>query len=407
MLYYFILLLIVLLPSALVLPSLSFRSAIITAISLDAVGEKGQVEVSALTLSQIGQDTKENNKLFSAKADTFARGIELIELRLGRKIKLGHMKYIILSKELAQNDIAPLLDTFIRTNKISNSVSLFISEEKAKDVLTAANELAQSSSYYLSEIISNNYDNAFTKETSIDYFYKGYYSKEGTSTLSYIGSSSTEDEGIPTGPTSQQDQSSGEATGQNTSGGSAGGQSQKTINFNRQNAILKNGKFVRVMDRQEMRGLDWITTDSVTQYLTIENFTDEQNGLFDATITFEVDEKTSRKKVMFIKNVPNIIYNINISFDITEIIEKQGNSTPNTKIHMTDKMNLAITEKIKQEVLFMLQKQRQYKTDAMGLFNFLESQDYYKFHKMLNSLQNKEDFLSYVRINMEVTSKFA
>ena len=95
MLYYFILLLIVLLPSALVLPSLSFRSAIITAISLDAVGEKGQVEVSALTLSQIGQDTKENNKLFSAKADTFARGIELIELRLGRKIKLGHMKYII------------------------------------------------------------------------------------------------------------------------------------------------------------------------------------------------------------------------------------------------------------------------------------------------------------------------
>ena len=74
---------------------------------------------------------------------------------------------------------------------------------------------------------------------------------------------------------------------------------------------------------------------------------------------------------------------------------------------MTDKMNLAITEKIKQEVLFMLQKQRQYKTDAMGLFNFLESQDYYKFHKMLNSLQNKEDFLSYVRINMEVTSKFA
>ena len=139
-------------PNALTLPSLSFRTAIVTAVGVDSKDD--QIEVSILTLSQVGQgDNKEQNKMVSATGKRVSDAIGLIELRLGRKVQMGHVKFVLLSEQLAQNDISNLIDCFIRTSKISNSVTLVTCKDNAKQLLSAANKLTENSSYNLSEII--------------------------------------------------------------------------------------------------------------------------------------------------------------------------------------------------------------------------------------------------------------
>ena len=161
-LYYFVLLLLIFVPKALTLPSLSFRSAIVTAVGVDQKDDK--IEVSILTLSQQSQgDNKEQNKMISATGERVSDALGLIELRLGRKIQMGHVKFVLLSEKLAQNDISNMIDCFIRTSKISNSVTLVICKDSAKQLLSAANKLTENSSYNLSEIISNDYNDTFTK----------------------------------------------------------------------------------------------------------------------------------------------------------------------------------------------------------------------------------------------------
>ena len=61
---YFCIVMVIFLPSALVLPSHSFRSAIVTAIGIDKV--ENDFEVSVLTISDIDKqksDTRKNKKI--------------------------------------------------------------------------------------------------------------------------------------------------------------------------------------------------------------------------------------------------------------------------------------------------------------------------------------------------------
>ena len=71
---YFMIIMIVLLPNALVMPSQSFKSQIITAIGID--GTTNDIEMSVLALSNISKDNmNESTKVISGKGSTVANAV--------------------------------------------------------------------------------------------------------------------------------------------------------------------------------------------------------------------------------------------------------------------------------------------------------------------------------------------
>ena len=50
---------------------------------------------------------------------------------------------------------------------------------------------------------------------------------------------------------------------------------------------------------------------------------------------------------------------------------------------------------------------KQEKTDIANIYNYFESENYSKLMSFLNTLQDKDDYLSYVQVKVNVRSKLS
>ena len=241
---YFMIVMIVLLPNALVMPSQSFKSQIITAIGID--GTTNDIEMSVLALSNISKDNmNESTKVISGKGSTVANAVFSIERQVGRSLKMGHVGYIVLSKSLTNDDITKILNNLIITTKLPDTISLVICEDSAKSVLDSASKLEQTSSYKFREMLQNEYNEDFAQETSLDAFLKGYYSPNASSSLGYVSLTKNELLGVEADNSSGEEQNpdSSENSKENTNSQNSSGQNNVLEYSNRQ-SVFKNGKFI-------------------------------------------------------------------------------------------------------------------------------------------------------------------
>lgn len=402
---YFILIMIIFLPTAITMPSLSFRSAIITAVGVDRSLEG--VEVSVLTLSEISKDNMgENTKLVAGTNSTVASAINSIESQIGRKLKMGHVGYIAISKDLASENIANVLNNLIITTKLPNTVSLVVSEGSAKDILKQTDQLEQSSSFKIREIIQNEFNVNYTKDTSVDAFLKGYLSETSTSTLGYIKLTNDDNQGLnPSENGSDNGSSSAKNSNSSTNNNSqSGDDNQKTtISFQREHAVFVNGVFKYVLSLDEMKGINWLVESDLQQILIIDNYTGQ--GLNDARITLDVLGDKINPKVCFRNGRPIITYDLFLTVNPVEIMQNNKNFLSPKEIKIDEVLNEKINQKIKLEISNTISKLRQEKTDVFGVYKILYSAYYHKFMSFLNSLSDKSDFLSYVQFKINVFPK--
>ena len=397
---YFLLIMVIYVPYALTLPSHSFRSAIITAIGVDTY-EQG-VEVSVLTLSDISKTNMgENTKLVSGNGITVANAISSIEINLGRKIRMGHVGFVAVSKEVASNNIVDILNTLILTSKLPNTVPLVMVDKSSKELLKKTNELEQSSSFKMREIIHTEFNETFSKDTNIDEFLKGYLSPLSISTVGYITIDSDQSNGIDAGGGSSNSNEQGQKDLLGTSMGGGQGEKQEDsiINFRNEHAIFVNGKFKYVLSKQEMDGINWIAENGLKKVFTIDGVTEQ--GLNDAKITFEVTRQTVNPKVKFKNNKPTLTFDLSIVIDIAEISQKGVSGIPLREFVLTKSIKDKIKSKIKQEISFSINKMRENKTDVVGIFQSIYN-NYSDFEKFWDTLDDKEDFLSFVKIDASI-----
>ena len=397
--YYFILIMIILLPNAITMPSLSFKNAIITAIGLDR-SEESDIEVTVLALSNITQDNMaENTKVFSGKATSVANAINSIEQQIGRRILMGHVGYVVVSKDLATEDIAGLLNNLIITTKLPNTVSMVLCEDMAKDVLTLASKMEQSSSYKLKEIIQNEFNENYTKDTSVDAFLKGYYSNLSTSTLEYLKLTNTPSDGIEVKEEGEDKQSNSQNS---SSGGSqeSSKQQKNTISLQREHAVFVDGKFKFLLSKEEMKGINWLVESSLQQLLTIENI--KSQGFENANITFDVRHKSVKPKATFRNNKPTIEFNITLNISPIEVLQKGEHERSPKDFYINEEIYDKINYVIKKQISVTINKLRQEKTDVINAYGILYNSHYQKTKDFENSLEDKEDFLSYINFKVNI-----
>ncbi len=393
---YFFIIMIIFLPTAITMPSLSFRGAIITAIGIDKVED--EVEFSVLTLSDISKDNMgENTKVVSGKNSTVANAISSIESQIGRRLKMGHVGYVIVSQSFATEDIASVLNTLTITTKLPNSVSLIMSRDSAKDVLSQASKLEQSSMYKLREIIQNEFNVNYTKDTSLNNFLKGYFSATKTSTLVYLKLDKDASTGINSSPETDG------ASNENESNQSQQTKTNNVISLQREHAVFVDGKLKYILSVDEMKGINWIVENNLQQLLTITGVNEQ--GLNNASLSFEVQQNIIKPNVAFRNNKPIITFELSLKLNPVEIIQQTKQMKSPKDIVITEELNNKINDTIKKEVALTLNKLRKEKTDVVGIYKILYSNNHKKFNEFLESLNDKTDFLSFVKINMKVDAK--
>lgn len=401
---YFILIMVIFLPNAMTMPSLSFRSAIITAIGIDA-NPRG-VEVSVSSLSNIAKDDMgESTKIISGVNTTVANAISTIESQIGRRIRMGHVGYVVISQELASQNVAEILNTLIITSKLPNTVSLVMCNDTAKEVLTVADKLEETSSFKLREVIHNEFNESFTKDTSVDAFLKGYESEISTSTLGYITLQNNDDTGL-NAEESGAEQSGGQSlSGSGGSKGSAKTQNsnkKNVIKLNRQHAVFVDGKLKFILSEEEMKGVNWLAESNLQKLFVIENVNGDE--IKNAKVTFEVIKESAKPRVEFKNNKPIITYDINLLLSTVEVLQESKQRFSLKDFVLTKEIKDKIQNTLKKELSLTLNKLRQEKTDIVGIYKVLYSK-YYKFQNFLSILPNKDDFLSYVQIRANVSTK--
>ena len=392
-LYYFIIVLIIFLPSAITIPSLSFRSAIITAIGVDKQEE--DVLVSVLTLSEISKsEMRENVKLLQGSGTTLANAFLSIESSIGRKILMGHVGYVVISEDFANQNVAEVINTLIIAGKVSNTVPLLMCQGKAKDVLDNAQKMEASSSYNMREMINNEFNETYTKDISIDAFLKGYYSDIHISTLGYVT--------LESEPTNAIDSSSGQDNNQSQQSSSKGDESNEkktAISYKTEHAVFSNGKFRYLFTKAQMQGINWVVESDLQKNITIDGVNEQ--GLNDASITFTISKHQVMPKISFLNGKPYVTYEISLTMTPVEIIEADDSVKAIKKIVLSDKIKQKINDVVKSDVAMSLGVMREQKTDVIGVYKLLYNK-YRPFMDFLDTLEDREDFLKYVNIGVDV-----
>ena len=402
---YFIIIMIILLPNAIVMPSQSFKSQIITAIGID--GKIDDIEMSVLALSNLSKDNmSETTKVISGKGQTVANAVFSIERQVGRSLKMGHVGYIVLSKSLTDNDITKILNNLIITTKLPDTISLVICEDSAKNVLDSASKLEQTSSYKFREMIQNEYNEDFAQETSLDAFLKGYYSPNSSSSLGYVSLTKNELLGVEVDNSSSEKMNFGSSDESNMSNNSSNENAQNNvIEYSNRQSVFKNGIFQYILSNEETEGLNFIVENNLQKLITINDVNTQ--GLVDGMITFDILSEKLTVNTKIENNKPQILYNISLKLKVMEVISKNENKIAEDRLVLDDEINSKISEYVKQKIAILIKKMKQEKTDIANIYNYFESSNYSKLMSFMNTLQNKDDYLSYMQIKVNVKSKLS
>ena len=287
-----------------------------------------------------------------------------------------------------------------------DTISLVICEDSAKSVLDSASKLEQTSSYKFREMIQNEYNEDFEQETSLDAFLKGYYSPNASSSLGYVSLTKNELLGVEADNSSGEEQNpdSSENSKENTNSQNSSGQNNVLEYSNRQ-SVFKNGKFRYILSNEETEGLNFIVENNLQKLITINDINSQ--GLIDGKITFDVISEKLTVSTSINNNKPQILYNIALKLKVMEVISKNENKIAEDRLVIDDEISNKINQYVKQKISMLITKIKQEKTDIANIYNYFESENYSKLMSFLNTLQDKDDYLSYVQVKVNVRSKLS
>ena len=436
MLLVFLVILVFFAPFALFSPGESTRCSIVTAVGVDKLGE--EYEVSLLTFIPTANQTYlETNSVVTGKGKSVAEAISNAGLTLGKKVCLSHAKTTVISTKLMQDDIAKDIDYLGRVASLSENTILICTDNPAKEFLLAAQTLEKDIGLKLEELISYNVDNVYVTDTSVEAFFKGYYSQTGSSIIGYLKLASGEGEEKSQADSSQggnqsgggqsggnqnsggqgeesggesgidaQDEVSGYGSSQASSGGSSGsssqsGNSDKKVLNSGEVVLIKNGIMVDKLSTEQLHGINIINGNAIDRTITIENVTDESYQ--DAMLTYTVKNKRVKITTKFENGHPIFRIDVILGLELVEGKEGETNIRTNTELSdISEEVAGKVEQFLKSRFQDTLKVLRKNKTDVIGVTQMFERENKKEFRKFLRSLDDPDDFLNFMNFELVI-----
>ena len=135
----FLIFFIITFPTAIYQKSEFEKRAILTSIGIDKID--GKYEFSGLVVvEEAPMKISSNVKLVSSEGENISEAVYKLSITLGKEIGLAHCDSIVVGEGLDDENLADILDYFIRTSNLTKNTNLISCPGSAKELLQVNTE---------------------------------------------------------------------------------------------------------------------------------------------------------------------------------------------------------------------------------------------------------------------------
>ncbi len=226
------------------------KTAIVVAIAIDK--EDQDYKVTAQIAIPQASDTAASNDdaVMQAKGKTVMDAINRIGSETGWHPKLSFCSMIFISREVAVEEVSPIVEYLLASPRLQNSAIIAMSDDKAEELLYAKTPLDAISSFALQKIVlKNEWSVSTVGVTNLKKFAMMQYSKSKSAYMPVIkiveGQNKPKDENSDA-------QQTATGTGGSAGSGNGGGDSEADVIFNSaSSAVFLDGKLVTEITDEE------------------------------------------------------------------------------------------------------------------------------------------------------------
>ncbi len=389
--------LIALMPQGLYKQSQLKQISIVSGIGIDK--NENQLEVSVSILVPEPSSTYAPKQMVvSSMGENLAEAINSIEIKIGKELGLAHCYIIILGDDFLSEDITKHLDYLMRSNIMGNNSAILHTDKKAKEILETNSKMSEKNINNLQDIAKFNQTHYNSSNTSLIGIFNDYFN---FSHCSVIGSITLEEDS----QNIESKQTGNERNSQQASE-SESSKNEKKISNKGDAIIIKNGRKLLNLKKEEIGYFGWLDKNSQMGYLTVENFFDET--LQNAKITLKIKHENASFNPTLTQFGP--VLGINISFEcfVENIQNDKENISSIHKYILTTEFKEKVKEKICDEIKKALLISKQHNFDIINVYNIFNNKFGNKWKNYLKTLENEDDYIQNLEVSVSVSmeSKF-
>ena len=406
MLFVFLIILIFFTPMAIYSPGENKIKGVVTAIGIDKANE--EYEVSLLTfIPTANQSYKQKNTVVSGKGVSVTQAVYNAQLAMGRSVGLAHAKTTIVSEDILKDeDVSQVVDHISRISSLPENTVFISTNGKAKELLESTTTLETELGLKLEQLIGFNSLNLYSIDTSLEAFYRGYYSDTHSS---IIGELNLADENTSqneqNSSNSQQDsgggqEQSGEGSASSSGGMAQQGQSKKAISNQGGAVVLKNGEMVAKLNSSQLNALNLINSKSINQIINIENvpLSGENRNL-----AYRVRNKRVLKSTKFENGYPVYAVQVSLGLQLSEVDGNHIDLHENTEMSkMTQDIRDKLNFKLKSDFTDALKVLVENKTDMIDITQEFFRNDRKGFQKFIKGINSVDEFIEHVNFKVAI-----
>jgi len=366
-------------------PSQNAVRAICTGLSIDK--ENNETKVSAqIVIPEAGGQYSQKLSVIENKGNSIEEALEKMEFQIGKKIRLGHCGFIVISSDYAKDNITKDFDYFLRGNNLGNNTLLLFTVGKASDVLQSASNVNSNEVDNLQINTKYSERHLFSKSANVISFFNDYLSPHATSHMPnlVVEKKKNSDTSSGSGGEGQNNQSS---------------PSKDSIKADGSVAIFYQGKFSTLLSPTEREDFNWFDEDLLGTRIRVEHIDNEK--LRDANLSFTLSHKKIGVTYEFINNEPTI----KLDFHLGLKPEAISNSVvPAYENVMDNVVENAISNKVSSAVENVLSIEKEREFDVFNFYRKFNIFCHDEWQKYLNSLQPDEHYLKHIKIVTKVTA---
>lgn len=395
----FIFILIFFTPLAIYSPGENRNRGVVTAIGIDKADE--QYEISLLTFIPTANQTyKEQNAVISGKGQSVAEAIYNAQIAMGRTIGLAHAKTTVVNEELLNEDISVVVNYLSRVASLPENTVFVCTNKTAKEMLESSQELTSHLGLKLEQVIGYNAKHLYVTDTSLEAFYKGYYSKTKASLIGYLTLEEATEQGKEKSSVSgmnEPSQGGGQSESQGGGQGGSGGEKKHILNQG-QAVLLKDGKKVALLSIEELNGINLLNTKSKDQIISIDNVEHNGNKL---SMQYKIKNKKTLITTEFENGYPIYVAQLILGVELVEVSGMDDSLKINTEFsEVTDEVARKIEEEIKKQYTASIKILRENNADVIGVTKKFFIEHRKEFTKFVEQLDGIDDFLNYVTFKL-------
>lgn len=367
---------------------------VITTIGIDK-DDNGYTISSLAVIPKTSTDVNANLETFEGSGKTISEALEHISLNTGKQIGLAHCDCIIVSKEIMEDNIAIVLDFFIRTANLTTNAALLASDTKSSELVEVSKNSNNLFDLTLKDIVSNEEKSTLLNSITIENFYRSYFSRGGTFFLPILS--------CEKGSSSEGGSSGNENGGEEQSGEEKSQKGQGKIKNDKQIAVLDRGKFVRTLTEDENFIYNLLSKNSDNFNIQIENINDEYTT--QSLEVYNQINKISMPLYLFEDGKPYVQYEVWLNIMLEEV-----QSQNNFSYASIDSLQNFISNAVEEELLETIDNKRkatvkimqEEKNDILNLYAKFNGYRHKKWKEYLQTLDEEDNYLENMDIRINV-----